>query len=250
MKNTQQILRTALVAGASIAALGLSGCAVHRLTSKAEPTSFYHSTGAPESATISRLPFERAWKSPTLDGSRYSKIAFRPVTTAYLRSDMWQQSASPFITNEAEFDQQASELAHYWNKSLHAAFNTPKNRLAVTHDSAQPGTLVVEIAITEVVFGRPAANAASYAVPVGGVAFSATLNPAVAFEARVRDGATGQLLAVVSDRRNTKIKLLDISKFTYTKSNQQICDAWSKEIMESFNADLFPKVNRSRFGVF
>lgn len=245
-----RLVRSAVAVTLSFAIFALTGCAAKRAVSKAEPTAFLNSTGTAGAGKISRLPYERSWRNPSVKVSNYSRICFRPVTTAYLRAEMWQQSASPFITSKEDFILQAAGLAQTWNASLRNAFAVPENRFAVVNDATQPGTLVVEIAITEVVFGRPVANAASYAVSGGGVAYGALFSPSVAFEARVTDGATGQLVATVSDRRSTKIKLVDLSKFTYTQSNRQICEQWSGEFMKAFNVSLFPKVNRSYFGLF
>lgn len=243
-------IRPMLSASIAIAALALWGCATHRSVTKAEPTNFLRSTGTAQSGKIGRLPFERSWKNPALNAANYSHIVIRPVSTAYLRTGQWSQSASTFITSERTFADQAAQIARYWDNSLSRAFSSPQNRFARTGDVSQPGTLVVEIMLTEIVFGRPAANAASYAVSGGGVANSMLFSPSVAFEARVTDGATGQLLATASDRRSTKIKLVDINKFTFTKSNNEICDEWSQQIMQAFNSEMFPTVKRSWFSAF
>ena len=250
MKHLPAIFRLAFAVGLSIAALSLAGCAFERAITKAKPTAFLESTGTANSGKMARLPFERSWRTPSLRPSKYSRIVLRPVTTAYLRTDKWEQSISPFIPNKQVFAQRAAELGRVWDASLNRAFTSPKNQLTVVGDATQPGTLVVEIAITEVVFGHPLANAASYAFTAGGIAFAGLFTPSVAFEARVKDGATGQLIATASDRRSTKIKVIDFSELTYTQSNRQICDEWSRELMEAFNRDLYPKVRRSWFSVF
>jgi hypothetical protein len=58
------------------------------------------------------------------------------------------------------------------------------------------------------------------------------------------------LLATASDRRSTKIKLIDFNKFTFTKSNKEICNEWSQQIMQAFNTEMFPTVKRSWFSAF
>ena len=234
----------------SIAALGISGCAADRAINKAKPTAFLIATGKANSGKIRRLPFERSWRDPAFDASKYSGIVFLPVTTSYLRTDQWEQSVSTYVPDQHTFVARAKTLAKYWDGSIRSAFSSPQNRLAVVSDAKQPGTLVVQIAMTEVVFGRPAANAASYAVMGGGVAFSALFSPSVAFEARVTDGATGQLVATISDRRSDKIRVIDVNKLTFTKSNEKICDEWSGEFMQGFNKALFPTVQRSWLSLY
>jgi hypothetical protein len=229
--------------------IGFGGCAAQRMVTKAEPTPFLASTGHAGPEKSARLPFERVWREADLDTAHYSKIVLRPVTTAYLRTNIWWESESTFVMSEHAFHQHVGELASYWDGSLARAFQAPKNRFAVTTEAGQPGTLVMEIAITEAVFGHPAANAGSYAVTGGGAAYTAMLTPSVAFEARVTDGATGKLLATASDRTSTKIKVIGLDKFSFTKSNREICDEWSEEIMEAFNKELFPKVKRPWIGI-
>jgi hypothetical protein len=229
--------------------LTLGGCAAQRAITKAQPTSFLGATGTADSGKISRLPFERAWRNASIDPTQYSHIVLRPVTTRYLRTGEWKQSQSTFVKDEQSFKTHAAELARHWDASLRHAFASPENRLRLAGGTGQPGTLVVEIAITEVVFGRPAANAASYAVAGGGAAFAAMFSPSVAFEARVTDGATGQLVATASDRKATKIKLIGLDKLSFTQSNIEICDQWAQEIMQAFNKEMFPAVKRSRIGI-
>ena len=243
-------IRPILSVGLAVASLALGGCAAQRSVTKAEPTTFLRSTGTAQSGKIGRLPFERSWKNPALNAANYSHIVIRPVSTAYLRTGQWSQSASTFITSEQTFANEAAHIARYWDHSLSRAFASQQNRLARTGDASKPGTLVVEIALTEIVFGRPVANAASYAVSGGGVANSMLFAPSVAFEARVTDGTTGQLLATASDRRSTKVKLIDFNKFTFTKSNKEICDEWSQQIMQAFNKEMFPTVKRSWISAF
>lgn len=244
--NLQSTLSIAIAVGA----LALGGCAAQRSVIKAEPTSFLRATGTADSGKIARLPFERSWRKPSLNAANYTHIVIRPVSTAYLNKAQWSESASGFITSEQTFVNEAGKIARYWDASLSRAFSSPQNRFTRTGNVSKPGTLVVEIALTEVVFGRPAANAASYAVAGGGVATAMLFSPSVAFEARVTDGATGQLLATASDRRSSKVKLIDINKFTFTKSNKEICDEWSEQFMQAFNKEIFPTVKRSWVGVY
>jgi hypothetical protein len=249
MNLIQSSLRLATFSALTIGLLS-GGCAVQRAVSKAEPTAFLKKTGTANAGKISRLPFERSWRDASVDTSKYTRVVIRPVTTAYLRSEKWTDSASTFITGEQSFQQEANKLAKYWDGTLRSTFRTPQNQFTLTQDSTKPGTLVIELAITEIVFGRPVANAASYAVPGGGVVNSALFSPAVAFEARVLDGASNRVIATAADRRSSKIKLVDFNKFTFTQANHEICKDWSVEIMQALNVDLFPKVQRKQVSLF
>jgi len=226
-----------------LAALLFAGCAAQRSLSKAEPTAFLRSSGAVNAGQMERLPFERAWKSPGLNLADYSKVLLRPVTTRYLRSGNWQESTSTYIASERDFRQHAADLARVWDANLLKAFADPANRFTLV-SQPQPGTLIIEIALTEVVFGHPAASLASYAVPGGSVAM-AMVSPSVACEMRIIDASTRKIVAAASDRRSTKIKLVDVNKLSFTKSNEEICAEWSVQAMQALNKEKFPVVKRN-----
>lgn len=244
------IVRPVLKSLAAILLCALSGCATEKLVKDAKRSSFLASTGTPTTGKIARLPFDHAWKSPSLDAAKYSRLVIAPVTLSHLRIGQWKDSASAQITSEAKYLQTAEELAAYWNQSLNRSFHGPGGRLEITRNPALPGTLILEIALTEIVFGHPGTYAASYAVPFGGVAESAMFSPTVAFEARVRDAATGKIVATASDRRGTRLKIVDFNRLTITKPNKEICDEWSLQLMEAFNKEMFPKVKKKLFTPF
>ena len=87
-------------------------------------------------------------------------------------------------------------------------------------------------------------------IPAEGVVSAVTGPPLCAFEARIRDADTGKLVATASDRRGPEIKVLDSEKPGLSKSNESICDEWSRQLMQASNRDLFPKVKRSWFSFF
>ncbi|MES2709061.1 MAG: DUF3313 family protein [Verrucomicrobiota bacterium] len=239
-----------LSAAAVILCCVLSGCATEKLVRNAKPTAFLEASGTPMTGKIARLPFDHAWREAGLDTARYSRLVIRPVTLNHLRTEQWKESASAEITSRERYVEHARELAAYWNQSLNRSFRGPGAHLELTGNPALPGTLVLEIALTEVVFGHPGTYAASYAVPFGGVAESAMFSPTVAFEARVRDAATGKIVATAADRRGTRMKIVDFNRLTISKPNKEICDEWAVQLMEAFNREMFPKVKRTLFTPF
>lgn len=237
-------------AAALLIPAALSSCATEKLVTNAQPTGFLTSTGTPMGGKNARLPFDRAWKDPHLDAAAYHHIVIRPVTISNLRVEQWQESASAVITTREKYIVQARELAGFWTQSLQKSFNSPENRLRPAAGPGQPGTLILEVALTEITFGHPGTYAASYAVPFGGVAESAMFAPTVAFEARVRDAATGRIIATAADRRGTRAKIVDFNRLTISRPNREICDEWSVQLMQAFNKELFPKVKRKLFSAF
>ena len=190
------------------------------------PTSpFLAAAGAETSARIARLPFDHSWRSSKVDASSYKYIVVKPVSVKWLRKEQWADSASDYVPDRARYLKQCTSLAGYWTKSLKKAFSSPVCSYYITTDTSRPGTLVLETALTEVNFGRPPAGLGN-----------------MAFEARVKDAATGKTIATVADRRATVSKIADFNQKTLTRANEEIFDQWSEQLMEASNKELFPVV--------
>jgi hypothetical protein len=235
----------AKIAAPLLLALGLASCGVDPVITRTEPTKFLKSTGTDMTQRIQRLPFEHSWRDPKVDITKYKNIVVRPVTTSFLRSEKWEESKSTAITTKRAYTRQAQALARYWSKSLNKSFSSPVCMFYKTNDTGAANTLVIEVALTEVRFGQPAPEAvASAPLPTGIVTAVTAGLPTCAFEARVRDAATGKLVSTVADRRGPDITVMDEEKPSLARPNQKICDEWSDQLMKSSNLELFPKVRR------
>lgn len=230
--------------------LGLASCSFQKVVTSAQPTAFLTSSGTDPSSKIGRLPFQHSWRNPSVDLRQYRYVVLRPVTTAHLRKEQWWDSYSLYVPDAAAYVKNCNGLARYFSSSMKRSFSARGSRLALTDSTTGAGTLVIEAALTEVTFGRPAGYVGSMAVPGGSLVNSAAASPVNAFELKVRDAATGKLVATVADRRGTKLKIVDFNKLTYDKPNREICDEWSQQLMQATNKDLFPQVKRSWFSVF
>jgi Protein of unknown function (DUF3313) len=243
-------MKTAIIARLSLTfftVLGLGSCGIKKATTAPEPTRFLQATGTDVSHRVERLPFQHSWRDPKVNLANYKNIVLRPVTTAFLRRDSWQESKSSFIPNKRTYTRRCGKLARYWDRSLAKSFASPICLFYKTRDTSAAGTLVLEVALTEVRFDRATGTAA---VPAGSLASVVTGLPICAFEARVRDASSGRLIATAADRRGPKITVIDSGKNTFTKSNEAICDEWADQLMKSPNIELFPKVRRSWFSLF
>jgi len=230
--------------------VGLASCSFQKVATSARPTAFLTSSGTNSSLKISRLPFQHSWRNPSVDLSQYRHVVLRPVTTAYLRKEQWKDSYSLYVPDSSAYQKHCNELARYFTSSMRRSFSARGSRLALANSAAGAGTLVIEAALTEVTFGRPAGYVGSMAVPGGSLVNSAAASPVNAFELKVTDAATGRLVATVADRRGTRLKLVDFNQLTYDKANKEICDEWSQQLMQASNKDLFPQVKRTWFSAF
>jgi Protein of unknown function (DUF3313) len=213
---------------AVLSGLLLTGCTVGKVVTPAPTSPFLAATGTDTSARIARLPFDHSWRSPKVDASRYKYIIVKPVSIKWLLKEQWEDSASEFVPDRARYLKQSTALANYWTTSLKKMFSSPICSYYITSDSSRPGTLILEVALTEVNFGRPPAGLGN-----------------MAFEARVKDAATGKTIATVADRRATVSKIVDFNEKTLIRANQEILDQWSGQLMEASNKELFPVVHSS-----
>ena len=234
-----------LLAASVLIALGLGSCGVEQAVTRPEPTKFLKSTGTDMAQRSARLPFEHAWLNPKVDMTKYKNIVIRPVTTAYLRGEKWEESKSATIPNKRAYLKRCNALARYWTKSLDKAFSSPLCMFYKAQNTSQPGTLILEVALTEVRFDRPAS--ASDIPAAGGVISAVTGPPTCAFESRTRDAATGQLVSTAADRRGPAIKVLPNEKQSFAKPNEEICDEWSQQMMQRSNTEIYTTVKRSWF---
>jgi hypothetical protein len=238
------------LAASALFAFGLSGCGLDKSVTGPEPTAFLKSTGTDTKHKVERLPFQHAWRDPKMVIADYKYIVVRPVTTAYINSDQWVESKSAFVPDKRTYMKRVSALATYWNKSLSKAFSSPVCVFYKTSDTSRPGTLILEVALTEVRFDPQAPAKLPDPTPAGNVTSVITGLPICAFEVRVRDAATGKIVSTASDRRAPEIRVLDPNVTTGAIPNEKICDEWSQQLMEASNIDLFPKVKRNWFSFY
>jgi hypothetical protein len=120
----------------------------------------------------------------------------------------------------------------------------PKGTFSVVTEGGE-GTLVFDIAITELEFSHPVEKAGMLLVPVPGasVAFSAVSDPHVAFAARVYDGKSQKLIATLGDRKFPPVRIIDLNKVTVTSSTREIVATWADIFAEGLNRNRFVKVH-------
>ena len=228
----------------------MGNCAWHKSLTPQEPTEFLRSAHVPTTSKLASLPFSHSWLDPKINAGHYAHLVIRPVLLHYLREDHWRRSISTVLVTREQYRRHARDLAAYWDRSLARSFNEPTNRLRPTADTKAPGTLVAEIAITDIVFSHPDTYALSWTVLGGVLVEGAMLAPSVAFEAIIRDAKTGKVVATCADHRGTKLKLFDINRLTISSPNHEICDEWSQQLMQALNRRMFPVVRRDWIGVF
>jgi hypothetical protein len=184
------------------------------------------------------LPFQRVWVKPGFDKSQYTKVYVAPVNTAYmLQMTDWQEGM-----RKEDFKTDVAKLAVFTQETIKKAFrDDPNHRFEVLDDpSADPGTLVVELAIVEVVPSKVALNALGYApfgIGLGVTAVRAIANDTstCAFEARIRDASTQELVATMADREAQQLAVVTVRGFTWYSNAETIITQWSQQFVQIAN---------------
>jgi hypothetical protein len=223
----------------------VGGCAIYNQT---QPVSPLFLDGATLDSTVDRVPFQHAWSSSN-SGGGISSIYVKPVRVDLLSPDSWTESTSLGITSAEDYNKAAQSLAVYFDERLREELRHvyERNKRLRIVDAISQDSVILEIALTEIVLSRPVSHAVGMAAPVPGLgmALSAMHEPHVAFAARFMapDGAT--LFGTVADRRFPPIRVLDLNKLTLTSSIREIISQWARELAEAIEFERLAIVERS-----
>ena len=169
-----------------------------------------------------KSPFHRVWYDTNVDLNDYERILIAPVNTNYLTQADWWQS----ITFAANRRKDSQRIADYtWTKVCGAFDSDPDKRFEAAYTRG-PRTLVLEIALVQLVPTKIWLNA------IGTVFAMSVDYGSVAMEARVRDGATGKVIATFADREQGKSSLISIANLTWYSHARHIIDDWAKQMVE------------------
>ncbi len=133
------------------------------------------------------VPFNKFWQKPGVDWKSYDKIYVADVNTSYmLKQTFWQKGE-----RQGDIERDVQKLAAYTRDSISKAFREdPHHRFQVVNDPTHdPHTLVLELALVEVVPSKVVLNALGYAPFFIGTGISVVRTVAqdkssAAFEAR------------------------------------------------------------------
>jgi len=178
------------------------------------------------------IPFNRFWRKPDVDWTRYDTLYVADVNTSYmLAMTDWQKGE-----RKEEIERDVHTIAVYTRDALKQAFREDsKHRFQVVDAPTENSRAVVfETALIQLVPSKVALNALGYA-PFGvGLGVSAVRGAAndkstAAFEARIRDAATGEIILLAADREQEDFALIDLRGFKWYTHIHAIIDSWSKQ---------------------
>ncbi len=222
------MLQKAMWVAIVLISIMLSGCAAL----KAEPSRGAGFVPMEQMSKQGDLPFNKAWVKKDMDWKQYQTIYVKPVNTSYLmETDAWKENF-----RQGHMKEDAQEIGRYMEDRFRAAFaNDPDNQFRVV-GYPEPGSLTLELALTELVPSHVVLEALRYA-PYGGGAAATVVSRAtgamstVAFEAKVRDSKSGTVVAMFADRETQKFKFIDFKAVTWYGNTKNIIDEWADQFV-------------------
>lgn len=136
-------------------------------------------------------------------------------------------------------------LADYFQSTVAKEFRAdPNHRFTVIDIPAQhkAPALQLEMALIEVNPSTPVLHAAGWLAPGGGTAANVIDQRTAAFEARLRDMQTNQIVATFADRKSQDIAPIDLTNLTWYGPAKGIMDNWAKEFVAVANRKPGEKV--------
>jgi hypothetical protein len=183
------------------------------------------------------LPFQKVWIKEGFDMSAYRDLVVAPVNTDYMMKMDWLHAAGSanWVSNVKK---DIAKLAVYFHDEVVKQFTEdPKKRFQVIENPvpAQPATLSLELALIEINPSQPVLHAAGWIVPGGGAAAGAVNKRTAAFEGRLRDLQTGEVVATFADRDMQDVGPLDLTRLSWYGPAKGIMDQWAKQFVQIAN---------------
>lgn len=210
----------------------LSGCA----SMKAAPSKGAGFVPMQQMAKNEDLPFQKVWIKSGLNLKGYKTICIQPVNTDHLlQSDWWQQGF-----RKGKMKEDLAEMAGFMRLEFQSAYrNDPYSRFRVV-ETPEKGSLMLDLALTELVPCNVAFSVLEYAPYGGGTAMrllerATGAESTVAFEAKIKDADTGETLAMFADRQAKKIRIIDLKGFAAYSHDRDIIKEWADQFVKMAN---------------
>ncbi len=184
------------------------------------------------------LPFQKVWIKTGFDMGAYHELVVAPVNTQYMMEMDWlhKTSSANWI---GSVKKDIAELARYFHHQVVKDFkNDPKHRFQVidSPDQHQQPALRLELALIEIDPSQPVLHALAWAGPIGtGTAAGAVNQRRAAFEGRLRDLQTGEVVATFADRDMQDAGPLDVTRLTWYGPAKGIMDRWAEQFVQIAN---------------
>ena len=181
------------------------------------------------------IPFHSAWIKEGVDKNWYDKIYIAPVDVSHLLAEnSWWQNSFRY----SHIEQDSEEIAEFTRETFVKAFKKAENNRFKIVKKPVAKTLVLEMAITELTPNKPFLKTAGYApffIGTGVKAINMTNPSVVAFEARIKDGETGEVLAKFADKEKEQTSYISKKHFSWYGHAEDIIVEWAYQFVQLAN---------------
>ena len=245
-------LSLAIAFSVLLAGLG-TGCKTTEKIMKADaaPDSGFLSEPERMAEHRERAPFNRMWSDPNFSAARYGTLVVAPVNTEHvLEGNRWARANVRQFRIEKDI---ASIATDFREKVIEEFEESDDNRFKVV-DEPGDDTLILELAITELVPGKAFIGAVGVAswgaplpigIPAGAVASFAD-DGWMAIEGRVREAKSGQVMAMFADREKGKTRILDLEAATWYGHARESMNDWAEQLVRLANTPKDVQVDDSK----
>lgn len=197
------------------------------------------------------FPFHAVWFAPNWNEASKRSIVIAPVNTQFVKQTSWWTKA----TLKGDEEQMASDLANlatYTQDEFVKKFRDDKNKRFTVLDTARNDSLVMELALVDVIPNKATLGAlglaATFVAAPFGVAIGAkeTAKGSVAIEGRVRDASSGKIVAQWQDREGGKFGPINLRRATWYGEAHKIIQEWADQWVKIANAEPGEKVKDTR----
>jgi hypothetical protein len=223
---------------AMLAALALAGCQA----SPAPDSGFIEDSSKMQKNPNS--PYAKGYWNREVSQSKYTQIYVAPVNTKYVMAQNIWERANEVQVSEQDIRKAVDDLGKYMQTAFKkAAAEDPRKRFVVV-DKPGPNTIVLEMAVVQLVPSKVVLNAMGFiswiptAVQVAGSTLTESEDQGkgvIAIEARLRDGATGEVVGMFADRQRPPTALLDLKSLNWWAPVKSVVDSWAHQFVELAN---------------
>jgi hypothetical protein len=191
------------------------------------------------------VPFHRSYWNNKFDPNAYSEIFIAPVNTNYVSAQgFWEQMNLANLDKE-RLKKDIASLADYTQQSFTRAFSDDPNHRFTVVDAAGPNTLILELALVQVVPSRAVLSAigcvtfipAAVGMAAGAITKSQDVGKGVvAIEGRVKDGRSGEIIGMFADCEHPKAAILDLKALNWWAPAKIIINEWSQQLVAVYSS--------------
>ena len=180
------------------------------------------------------LPFDDFWVHPDANLASYTKVYVAPVDTQHLLKQSWWDKVNITFDEKGSVD----KLAGIFLKDMVNSFKEYENKKYTVVDQPDDETLIVELALVEVVPTKIWLNAITE-VFVGGLDQGAT-----AFEGRLRDGKSKAVISEFKDREFGQMSIASVADLEWYAHSRHTLSDWAEDLPEVLNRKSGEKLSK------